>query len=62
MNCRLPGSSVYGISQATILEGVAISSSRGSSLLKDGICVLVSPALAGGFCTTAPPESLIVSP
>ena len=30
-DCSLPGSSVYGISQARILEWVAISSSRGSS-------------------------------
>ena len=31
MDCSLPGSSVYGISQARILEWVAISFSRGSS-------------------------------
>ena len=31
MNCSLPGSSVHGISQARILEWVAISYSRGSS-------------------------------
>ena len=31
MDCRLPGSSVHGISQARILEWVAISFSRGSS-------------------------------
>ena len=31
MDCSLPGSSVHGISQARILEWVAISSSRGSS-------------------------------
>ena len=31
MNYSLPGFSVYGISQARILELVAISSSRGSS-------------------------------
>ena len=30
-----PGSSVHGISQSRILEWVAISSSRGSSLLRD---------------------------
>ena len=28
MDCSLPGSSVHGISQASILEWVAISSSR----------------------------------
>ena len=31
-DCSLPGSSVHGIFQAKILERVAISSSRGSSL------------------------------
>ena len=31
MDCSPPGSSVHGISQARILEWVAISSSRGSS-------------------------------
>ena len=31
MDCSLPGSSVHGISQARILEWVAISFSRGSS-------------------------------
>ena len=31
MDCSPPGSSVYGILQARILEGVAISFSRGSS-------------------------------
>ena len=35
MNCSLPGSSVHGIPQARILEWVAISSSRGSSQLRD---------------------------
>ena len=31
MDCSPPGSSVHGISQARILESVAISSSMGSS-------------------------------
>ena len=39
MNYSPPGSSVHGISQARILEGVAISSSRGSSRCKDRTCV-----------------------
>ena len=42
MNCNLPGSSVHGISQARILEWVAISSSRGSGTsdgTRDGTCV-----------------------
>ena len=34
-DCSLPGSSVHGISQARILEGVAISFSRGSSRSRD---------------------------
>ena len=35
LDCSLPGSSVHGISQARILEWVAISSSRGSSWPSD---------------------------
>ena len=37
MDCSSPGSSVHGILQARILEWVAISSSRGSSRLRDQI-------------------------
>ena len=47
--CSPPGSSVHGISQARILEWVAISFSRGSS--RSGI-EPASPALARGFFTT----------
>ena len=35
MDCSLPGSSVYGVSQARMLEWVAISFSRGSSQPRD---------------------------
>ena len=35
MDCRLPGSSVRGISQARTLEGIAISFSRGSFWPRD---------------------------
>ena len=35
MDCSLPGSSIRGILQARILEGVAISFSRGSSRPRD---------------------------
>ena len=35
MDCSLPGSSVYGILQARILEWIAISFSRGSSQPRD---------------------------
>ena len=52
MDCSLPGSSLHGISQARILERVAISSSRESSRSRDQ---LASPALAGRFFTTEPP-------
>ena len=51
VNCSPPGSSVQGISQARILEWVAISSSRGSSWPRDWSH---SSCLAGGFSTTEP--------
>ena len=37
IDCSLPGSSVHWISQARVLEWVVISSSRGSSWLRDQI-------------------------
>ena len=49
MGSNPPGSSVHGISQARILEWVAISSSRGSSQLKDKTCI------GSGFFTTESP-------
>ena len=54
MECSLPGSSAHGILQAKILEWVAVSSS--GDLPDPGIKLtsLMSPALAGGFFTTAP--------
>ena len=52
MDCSLSGSSVHGISQARILEWVAISRSRGSSPSSDETHV---SCLAGGFFTTEPP-------
>ena len=39
MDCSPPGSSVHGISQARILECVAISSSRASSQPRDRTCI-----------------------
>ena len=52
------GSSVHEISQARILEWVAISSSRGSSRPRD---LTVSPALASEFFITEPfGKSLII--
>ena len=53
MDCSLPSSSVHGNLQARVLEWVAISASRGSSLLRDGTLPLVSPALAVRFFTTS---------
>ena len=43
MDCRPPGSSVHGISQARILEWVAMPSSRGSSQPRDqnqNLCIV----------------------
>ena len=55
MDCSPAGSSVHGILQATTLEQVAISSSRGTSWHRDWTHVAESPALGGRFFTTAPP-------
>ena len=49
MNCSLPGSSVHGMSQARILEWVAISFSRRSSQTRDRT---YDSRIAGGFFTT----------
>ena len=48
-------SSVHGISQARILEWVAISFSRDLPDHGIGVTNPASPALAGGFFTTEPP-------
>ena len=53
-----PGFSVHGISQARILEWVAIALSRGSSRPRDSP---VSPELAGGFFTTELPGKQCMS-
>ena len=55
MDCSPPGSSVHGISQARILEWVAISSSRGPSWSRDRTCVSFLLYLAGGFFITELP-------
>ena len=54
MDCSTPGSSVHGISQARILEWVAISFSREFSQLRDWIPISCT---AGGFFTTEPQRS-----
>ena len=48
MDCSPSGSSVHGISQARILECIAISFSRGSSRPRGQTCV---SCIAGGFFT-----------
>ena len=52
MDGSLPGSSVHGISQARILEWVAISSHRDPPCPKDGSRV---SCLADGLFTAEPP-------
>ena len=52
MDSTLPGSSVYGTFLVRILEGVAISSSRGSSQPRDWNLV---SCIAGRFLTAEPP-------
>ena len=51
MDCISPGSSANGISQAKVLECIAVSFSRGSYRHRDQT---ISPALAGGFFTSEP--------
>ena len=41
MGCSLPGSSVHGISQAVVLEWIAISFSRGSSQSRTQVSCIV---------------------
>ena len=56
MECSLLGTSVHGISQARILEWVAVPFSKGSSRPKDRrieASSLESPALVRGFFTTS---------
>ena len=52
MDCSPPGSSIHGILQARILEGLPFPSP--GNLPVPGIKP-ISPALAGGFFTTEPP-------
>ena len=55
MDCSLPDSSVHGVSQAGILEWVAIFFSWGSSQTRDWT---TSPASADRFFTAEPPGKL----
>ena len=54
MDCSPPSSAVHGILQATILEWVAMSSSRGSSQSKNRSHPSLSPALEADSFTTEP--------
>ena len=56
MDYNPPGSSVHRISQASILEWVAISFSRGSSQPRDWIHIFWH-----GFLTTEPPRKSTIS-
>ena len=62
MDYSLPGSSIHGISQARILEWIAISFS--GDLPDPGIepAYLMPPALAGRFFTTSTTWEALYSP
>ena len=55
LDCSLPGSSVHGISQARVLECVAISSSRGSSWPRDQTYISSFSCRLVGSLPLAPP-------
>ena len=55
MDCSPPGPPVHGISQARILEWVAISFSRGSSQPRDQTCISF---IAGRFFSIEPQGNL----
>ena len=52
---RLPASSAHGILQTRILKWVAMSSSRGSSQLRDPAYDSFGSCTAGRFLTSGPP-------
>ena len=53
-DCISPGSSVHGISQARIMQWVAIFFSRGTSQPREPTCVFRSSCIVGRFITTEP--------
>ena len=64
VDCSPPGSSVHGILQARILEGVAISFSRRSSHPMGQTCISHISCIAGRFFTnwvTVPSQKQILS-
>ena len=60
MDFRLPGSSVHGISQARILECVAISFSRGSSQPRDQTWVSCTAGRFFTDCTISKPALQVI--
>ena len=62
VDCSLPGSSVHGISQARILEWVALFFSRGSSLTRDRTCVSSVSCFAAGVFTNPENSSWVIFP
>ena len=55
MDCSLPGFSVHGIPQAKLLEWLPFPPPGDLPDPGTELMCLASPALAGGFFTTAPP-------
>ena len=60
IDCRLPGSSVYGIFQARILECISISSPRVSSQPRDWTCVSCLLHWQVDSLPTVPPGKLVM--
>ena len=60
-DCSPPGSSVHGISQARLLEWVAMPSSRGSLRPRNWIYVSCVSCIMVGFFTTEPLGKLLFS-
>ena len=60
--CSPSGSSVQGISQARILEWVAMPSSRKYSWPRDPICAFCAGCIAGGFFNAEPLEKPLPAP
>ena len=56
MDCSSPSSPVHGVSQARILEWVAISFSRESSWPRDWTCISCVSCISRRIFTRAPPE------
>ena len=57
-DCSPPGSSIHGISQARMLEWIAIFFSRGSSQPRDQTSVFYISCIASGFLTHEPSWAL----